>query len=232
MQVIVNEQYRYDPLRRPTNAAIASGGTSTTVWYEYDNVGNRVRQSLNGITNYSYNIANNELISSTSGNGTSYSYYSDGTLKTQNITSSNTNWTYAWDVPGRLVNAANGAGVQGHYAYDGQGRRIEAKEGTSTTFYSYLITETLFEVQSGGTETDYVYVSGMRIARLTGYGGTSPTANYFHEDALGSTRLVTALGITIVFSDNYQPYGQDNLASGSETYKFTGKPVSAATGLY
>ncbi|HEV2119831.1 MAG TPA: RHS repeat-associated core domain-containing protein [Candidatus Bathyarchaeia archaeon] len=44
--------------------------------------------------------------------------------------------------------------------------------------------------------------------------------------------MVTDQNRNIVFSDNYQPYGQDNSATGSETYKFTGKPVSATTGLY
>jgi len=53
------------------------------------------------------------------------------------------------------------------------------------------------------------------------------------SDALGSTRLVTSTSRTVVFSDNYQPYGQDNgTPTGSETYKFTGKPVSATTGLF
>jgi len=37
----------------------------------------------------------------------------------------------------------------------------------------------------------------------------------------------------VVFSDSYQPYGQDNRTpTGSNTYKFTGKPVSQTTGLY
>ena len=37
---------------------------------------------------------------------------------------------------------------------------------------------------------------------------------------------------SILFSDCYQPFGQDNAATGSETYRYTGKPVSAKTGLY
>src|SRR5207245_10400547 len=45
----VNEQYRYDPLRRLTNSTVTSQGTTTTLWYQYDNVGNRLRPSLNGV---------------------------------------------------------------------------------------------------------------------------------------------------------------------------------------
>src|SRR5438552_7194571 len=43
---------------------------------------------------------------------------------------------------------------------------------------------------------------------------------------------MTSSSRNVIFSDSYQPYGQDNGASGSETYRFTGKPYSAATGLY
>jgi RHS repeat-associated protein len=62
--------------------------------------------------------------------------------------------------------------------------------------------------------------------------GSNPTTLYYHTDALGSTRLVTKQTVGPVFSDNYQPYGQDNRVWGSETYKFTGKPYSNVTGLY
>jgi hypothetical protein len=37
---------------------------------------------------------------------------------------------------------------------------------------------------------------------------------------------------SVLFTDNYQPYGQDNQSAGSETYTFTGKPYSTATRLY
>jgi RHS repeat-associated protein len=62
--------------------------------------------------------------------------------------------------------------------------------------------------------------------------GSSPAIVYFHTDAVGSTRLVTDANRNVIFTDNYQPYGQDNQSTGSETYKFTGKPVSATTGFY
>ena len=127
-----------------------------------------------------------------------------------------------------MLTASNGTGVQGYYAYDGLGRRIEAKEGSSTTFYSYLGTESLSDQFTGGSSNDYIYANGLRIAR-TGY---ATTQYCYHTDVLASTRLVTDASCKIVFSDNYQPYGQDNgTPSGSETYKFTGKPVSQTAGL-
>jgi len=37
---------------------------------------------------------------------------------------------------------------------------------------------------------------------------------------------------SVVFSDNYQPFGFDNSSTGKEAYKFTGKPYSQAAQLY
>src|SRR5207249_6786424 len=89
-------------------------------------------------------------------------------------------------------------------------------------------TETLYETVTGGAGTDYIHAGGFRIGKVSG-----TTINYYHTDSLGSTRLVTNTTKGVVFSDNYQPFGQDNgTHTGSETYKFTGKPVSATTGLY
>jgi len=85
----------------------------------------------------------------------------------------------------------------------------------------------LQERYANGTINDYVYAGGLRIGRIH---GTSTL--YYHNDALGSTRLVTDSNKNILFSDSYQPFGQDNSSTGSETYKFTGKPVSQTTGLY
>lgn len=38
---------------------------------------------------------------------------------------------------------------------------------------------------------------------------------YFHEDRLGNTRLVTQAGV-VVFSSNYEPFGMQCGASGSD----------------
>src|SRR6266567_2890282 len=141
-------------------------------------------------------------------------------------------WTYKWNVQGQLLSVSNSSGVQGYYAHDGLGRRVESKEGSSTTFYAYAGTETLADEYSSTPANDYIYADGLRIARVNGGQSTSPTITYFQTDALGSTRLVTSSSKTILFSDTYLPYGQDNSLSGSETYKFTGKPVSQTTGLY
>jgi len=184
----------------------------------------------NTLTSYTYNIANNELrTSSTGSSSTVYSYDPDGNMLTKNVTSGGiSHWTYAWDVTGRLVKVTNDAGVQGSYAYDARERLVGSKEESTTSFYAYLGTETLYQSIVGSSSTDYVFAGGNRIARITG-----TNVNYYHSDSLGSTRLVTTSSGSVSFADNYQPFGQDNGSpTGYETYKFTGKPWSAAIGLY
>jgi RHS repeat-associated protein len=235
----VSEQYLYDPLQRLTNSTVQSQGAATTLWYQNDIAGNRVSQSVNNLpTSYTYNLANNVLTKWSTSNGASsvYSYDKNGNLLTQNLTttSGTTHWTYGWDVPGHLLKVANYTSVQGYYAYDGLGRRMEAKEGSTVTFYAYRGTETLADgFGSGVLNYDYIYAGGLRIAKVKGGGTVSPSILFYHNDALGSTRLETSSNGSVLFSDGYQPYGQDNgTRTGSETYKFTGKPVSATTGLY
>ncbi|TMI10334.1 RHS repeat-associated core domain-containing protein [Candidatus Bathyarchaeota archaeon] len=226
-QVPVSEHYRYDPLGRIINAVVGSNNVTNTLSYQYDSLGNRLSQSLNGqATTYLYNATNNELKSLTGPGGSiSYTYDANGNLLTRGIGS--TNWAYSWDPSNNLVSVANNGITQGQYVYDGSGRRLESAE-TSTVYYAYHGTETLSELASNGATTDYIYGGGMMIAKVS-----AATVNYYHFDALGSTRLVTTFSATVVFSDNYQPYGQDNgTPYGSDTYKFTGKPYSAATGLY
>jgi RHS repeat-associated protein len=235
----VSEQYLYDPLQRLTNSTVQSQGAATTLWYQNDIAGNRVSQSVNNLpTSYTYNLANNVLTKWSTSNGASsvYSYDKNGNLLTQNLTttSGTTHWTYGWDVPGHLLKVANYTSVQGYYAYDGLGRRMEAKEGSTVTFYAYRGTETLADgFGSGVLNYDYIYAGGLRIAKVKGGGTVSPSILFYHNDALGSTRLETSSNGSVLFSDGYQPYGQDNgTPTGSETYKFTGKPVSQTTGLY
>lgn len=173
-------------------------------------------------------MSNNELTRSTvSGISTDYRYDSDGNLISR--TTGPNRWTYFWSLAGRLVSVSNNTGAQGFYAYDGFGRRVESKEAQSTVFYGYLGTETLADLGTG-SENDYIYSAGLRVLRSA---GSSSTTFFYHPDAIGSTRLITDPNKTVVFSDSYQPYGQDNgTPTGSDTYRFTGKPVSSTTGLY
>jgi YD repeat-containing protein len=186
-------------------------------------------------TNYTYNAVNELTKACIIPNGsncsasTVYSYDARGNLLTQNSTSTNTNWTYSGNPSGQLTKVTNNAGTQGTYAYDANGRRVESQEASTTTFCSYSGTNVIFQQVSSGALTDFIFASGILIAKVV----LGSSINYYCGDALGSTRLVSDANGNTVFSDGYQPFGQDNgRPTGSETYKFTGKPVSQTTGLY
>ncbi len=231
----ISERYNYDPLGRLTNSTVTAGTSNMTAWYEYDNMGNRIRQNINGIvTRYYYNMLNELTNSTASSNpGTTIKYYYDpnGVLSLRQITTGSTSnsWNYRYDVIGQLLAVTQNSLTVSTNAYDGLGRRLLSSEAGSATFYAYMGTETLYEKPSGlSVANDYVFVSGQRISKITG-----SATSYYHQDVLGSTRLVTDSKKNILFSDSYQPYGQDNgTPSGTETYKFTGKPYSQTTGLY
>ncbi len=134
----------------------------------------------------------------------------------------------AADTANRLLKATNGTG-QALYPYDGLRRMVEAVEGSSTWFFAYKGTEVLYKNLLNTNNQASVYAAGLKVARVV----DRTAIYYYHMDALGSTRIITYTDATYVFADNCQPFGLDNgTPSGSETYKFTGKPVSTTTGLY
>jgi RHS repeat-associated protein len=65
------------------------------------------------------------------------------------------------------------------------------------------------------------------IAKLS-----NDVAHYYHQDALGSVRLVTSPAVEITFSSNYVPFGTSVNTTGVEAFMYTGKPVDDVTGLY
>jgi RHS repeat-associated protein len=223
----VNENYRYDSLYRLTNATVTSNSATTTSSQSYDNAGNKMIQSINNqATGYVYNTANNELMSSMGQSASSYSYDQNGNLVAHN--SSLASWAYTWDSAGNLARVTKNGTAQAAYAYDGGGRRLESSD-SSTVFYAYFGTETLYEYNAtSNASSDYVFAGGLRICRIS-----ASNINFYHTDALGSTRLVTDLSSNVVFSDGYQPFGTDNgTPYGTSTSRFAGKPVSQTTGLY
>jgi len=235
-QTTINEQYRYDPLLRLTNATVTSGGGATTIWYQYDNMGNRLVQSLNGTrTTFTYNSMNNELTgSSAPGTSTSYSYDPNGNLASKSVTTGGTvTWSHTWDANNHLLKVTNSTG-QTQYSYDSTGRNLEAIESGSTWFYAYKGTNIMYKnLLSNNDKYAYVYIDGLRVSILIN--GTSQ--NYCHTDLLGSTRLMTYQDKTVIFTNNYLPFGQDNgRTTGSfaskAVDKFAGERASPSTGLY
>jgi hypothetical protein len=95
-----------------------------------------------------------------------------------------------------------GSNVRANYAYDALGRRVKATGDGITTYFVYGL-DPLW-TKTGTTETRHAYANGMRIARITGSGG-SWTTYYHHVDALGSTWRMTDAAKGTMFSTSYEP---------------------------
>jgi RHS repeat-associated protein len=215
---INTESYSYDSLNRLTY----SSGPWGVLRYGYDGAGNRLWASVGG-TNTTYTYGAYDRLSSIG--STSNTYDNDGNLKTQ-TTASITN-SYSYDFENRLTKVGQGGSTLGAYAYSAKGQRIEKTEGGVTTVYENQGVNVLWEDPLAGVASDYVYAAGLLIAKIT-----SGNIFYFHQDKQGNTRLVTQ-GSSTSFSSNYQPFGPQYGASGTDpTYKYTEKPQDAATGLY
>jgi RHS repeat-associated protein len=217
---INTETYSYDALNRLTY----SSGPWGVLQYGYDSVGNRI-WAKQGSTNTTYTYGSyNRLISVGS---VSYTYDNNGNLRT--TSTGGTTTTYNYEFENRLANITQAGSTLGKYIYSPLGARIQKTEGSITTVYLNQRTNVLYEKQTAGgsTTNDYVYDMGLLIAKVSG-----GVIFYFHADTLGSIRLVTS-GARTSFSSNYQPFGSQYGSSGTDpTYKYAGKPLDGATGLY
>ena len=240
------ETYVYDWLDRMT-AATGPWGTLT---YGYDSAGNRLLlKSGSTTTYYKYGAYNKLCESSTSDSNTCASppsssvtkYYYDASGDIVNR-ATNANASYAFDLDNRLVKACIASPCASSnaytFAYDGLGNRIRESgpSGSSTYTNTYVASgdQMLYlkgVVGATTTKTIYLYAGSLLVATVSG-----TTYSYFHEDHLGSVRLVTRAGsggkVTVVFSTNYQPFGAQYAASGTDpNVKYTGQ-WSEAAGLY
>jgi RHS repeat-associated protein len=78
-----------------------------------------------------------------------------------------------------------------------------------------------------GSAEDYLYANGLILASVNG-----TSTSYYHEDALGSVRLVTSSSGATQFSSDYKPYGTVYGSWGAAVFMYTSKPIDPATGLY
>ncbi len=197
----VDETYTHDGLDRPTS----SNGPWGTISYTFDAVGNRLSKTEGGTTNYSYG-AYNRLIQAGS---TTYTYDNNGNMVTKN--EGVDSWTYAYDYSNMMTKAVKNGVTQGQYLYDGDGKRVKVIEG-NTKVYAFLGLDIIYEKDvTAGTVTKYFYANGLQIARINPFATT-----YFHQDALGSTRLTTDGAKLIQFSSNYKPFGPQHNAPDLE----------------
>ncbi len=107
------------------------------------------------------------------------------------------------------------------YAYNTDDERILQVSPTEITRYITSGGKTLAEYDGvGNLKYNYVYGNGQKLARVDDLG----VKFYYHNDYLGSTRMLTNASGGVEMTRDYYPFGAQTIANGEVTdYKFCGK---------
>lgn len=202
----------------------AQGNATLQSTYGYDQVGNRLSQTINGQQiNYSYNA----LDEMTMAGGVTYHYDDRGNLISDGVT------TYTWDAQDRMVSAATAQGNVA-YSYDADGRRVQQIVGGATINYLWDEASEYGDVvresdTSGSTTARYV-LGGTELLAQRRAGVTA----YYLQDGQGSIRTLTDVSGATTDRYDYTAFGELHATNGStlNSYRYTGQQFDAATGLY
>jgi RHS repeat-associated protein len=220
----------YDNRHRLTSTVT---GTSLDLSYIYDansNITTILDTSTSpGLTDaagvYTYQSGTNRLASITGSTPITFGYDANG-----NITSQNTR-TFTYDLLNRPVTILDNGTPIATYTYNAEGQRIKKTTPAGTTIFHYdragrLIAET---TDTGSTIAEYVYLNDELLASIR-----SGTVYYYHNDHLGTPRVLTNSNGAIVWRAEYSPYGkaQPSIETTENPFRFPGQYYDAETGLH
>jgi RHS repeat-associated protein len=156
-----------------------------------------------------------------------YCYDSAGNLLDQTTCPANPPHTYTYNAQNQLTSAG---GVT--YSYDGDDKRVQKSNGK--LYWYGMGSDPLDETDLAGNTNnssflEYVFFGGKRIARRDYLNNV----NYYFADHLGTARVITNAGGTILDDSDFYPFGGERpiLSSSGNTYKFTGKERDSESGL-
>ncbi len=219
--------YGYDDLYRLTSEVITdSVNGNYSASYQYDGVGNRIYETVDGVqTQYSYD-ANDRL---TQQGGTTYSYDANGNTLAETLDGVTT--SYSYDAKDRLVEMEQG-GQLTSYAYDVSGIRNQKTEGGVTTDYvvdsNRDYAQVLEEVAGGSTVASYSYGHDLLSQDRAG------ASSFYLYDGLGSTRMLSDDLGSITDEYDYEAFGQVVNQSGTteSSYLFAGEQFDSGLDQY
>jgi RHS repeat-associated protein len=222
-------RYEYDDLYRLLSEEVVGGDTTT---YTYDDVGNRLSKTVNGVTT-TYTYDDNDRLWSELVDGVvvaSYTYDNNGNTKSRTVGGVTTN--YVWDDQNRMVQVQSPNGETVTYAYDDDNIRVSETIGGTTKSYvldkNRPYAQVLAEYEDGNLEASYTY--GLDLIEQERDGNES----YYSVDGLGSTRGLTDENGTVTDTYIYDAFGNVVGSSGSteNDYRFAGEQFDGTLGQY
>ncbi len=199
--------------------------------YQYDWVGNRTYETVDGVsTAYSYDL-NDRL---TSQGGTTYSYDDNGNTLTETL--DNKVKTYSYDAKNKLIGVSTTESdvevSSSAYGYNINGIRDSKTEGGVTT--SYVVdsnrdyAQVLEEVVDGLSTVSYSYGHDLLSQ------DRSDEFKFYLYDGLGSTRGLSNSAGNVTDSYNYEAFGEvlNETGTTENNYKFTGEQFDSSLDQY
>jgi len=174
----LTQSFGYDDQSR----LISVYGDQDNESYQYDANGNRIAQTVNGVTqNITYDTASNRMLKAGS---TSYGYDAQG-----NTTSVNGISQWQYNAFNRLATNAGNT-----YYVDPQGQRLMKTAGSTVTYFAPEENNNLVAENDSGTWVDYVWLNGRLIGRVT-----AGQVQALHVDQVGRPETVTNASQVVVW---------------------------------
>jgi RHS repeat-associated protein len=222
-----SRSFTYDPLNRifkmtETNGIAESCKPASppnyTLTWTIDAWGNRTAQTPG--TNQGTCLFNQAVNSKNQFVSNSYAYDAAGNITNDGI------HNYSYDAENRIlyVDYDNTA----IYVYDAEGRRVAKAAGSTTTYYVYNPDGQVDSERDGNNNWVQTYIHfGNKLVAL--YRGSN--TGFFHQDHLGSTRLVTLSDKSIYENMDFLPFGEQIAGGSGVTHKFTEKEHDGESNL-
>jgi RHS repeat-associated protein len=221
----------YDTQYRTSTITV---GSVLNLTYDHDEAGNVTSLTdanntpsvalLENPTEYYYDGSSNKLTHSTGSTVTYFNHDQNGNMAQEN------NRTFVYDLSNQLVSVLNNGSQIAAYTYNGAGQRIK-KVTSSTRIFHYdtaghIIAET---DGSGNMIAEYVYLGDQLLALITG-----GSIYYYHNDHLGTPRVLTNASANIAWSALYTAFGQAQITTQSVTnpFRLPGQYYDTETGLH
>ena len=148
-----------------------------------------------------------------------------------NITSE-TGWTYIYDLSNQLIRVLQDTTQVGEYTYNGAGQRTKKVTQTETRVFHYdlrghLIAETN---QTGQILAEYVYLGDQLLSIIK----PGELVYYYHNDHLGTPQVLTDDSQVIAWKAVYTPFGGavTSIATVENPFRFPGQYYDPETGLH
>ena len=196
-----------------TTQTVTREEEALTTSYAYDIVGNRIQKVENGAaTNYTYNSLNQLMSEKGTGTNLTYRYDENGNQTGITGTSggSNVNKTFTYTPEDMLETYTEGSASQINL-YNGEGQRVQKKEGSDVTNYFYQNSSVLYTNDGSGNLKTFNLLNVSDIFGTTRKSETAEDYYLYTGDLRGSTVNVLDSSAGKVASYNIEYIGFDDI---------------------